>query len=106
MKNDLKSPEDVAQEWLKLKEKKILLEKRIDDLKPILEAFLLEQQDQEAEICGYRFKISVCERSIFELAKALKNKTLSKLLKPYIKEISYSQIRASFCGEEEIQEAA
>lgn len=98
----LKKPEDVAQEWLDLKTQKILIEKRIADLKPILEAFLIEQPDFEAEMCGHSFKVTTTARESFKLAEA-KKKIDKKLLKPFISVTEFNQIRSTFCGDAKTQ---
>lgn len=101
MPKELKKPEDVANEWLELKEQKILVEKRIADLRPILEAYLLEKQDREDEICGHRFKLTEVKSQYFDLARAKKNKAIAKVLKPYMENRVSTRLTAAFCGEED-----
>lgn len=103
MEEKFQMPEDVAQEWLELREKKMLLEKRIDEIKPILETYLALDPSYEMEMCGHKFKLVNSEREFFKLAEAKKNMD-GRILRPYITTTSFNQIRVTFCGEEEGKE--
>lgn len=101
-----KKIENIAQEWLDLKNQKLLTEKRLDNLKPILETYLAEQPDKESEMCGFKFKLVNSERENFRLSEAKKKKGFWKLLKPFVTVSYFNQIRATFCGQEEEKQAA
>jgi hypothetical protein len=98
------SPEKAAKEWIDLKAQKVVLEKRIDELKQVLEPFLGKQKDRTVELKGWRFSLAEIEREYFKLAEA-KQKIEHKILKPFIQISKYIQIRTSWQGGEDASDS-
>lgn len=97
----LASPELAAKEWVDLKSQKVKIETRCEELKKILESYLVDQPEKTALLCGWRFVLSDVEREFFKLAEA--KKKLKSILKPFITVSCFSQIRMSWQGGEEKQ---
>lgn len=92
--------EDVAKEWIELKTIEADLEKKKRELKPDLEAYLKDQPDQKAEICGFQFTLIQSERESFKLKDA-KEKIDGRTLAPYISVSTFTQIRTTWRGGDE-----
>lgn len=93
------TPEDAASEWMKLKAEKLELERRLEELKKVLEPYLEKQEERTALLGGFEFKLVDSEREFFKLKEAKENLD-GRVLKPYLYTTCFSQIRATWKGGE------
>lgn len=98
------TPEAAAKEWIELKSQSKGLEKRLDELKSILEPALREAPEKSAEWHGWKFSLVQFEKDSFSLSKA-REKLDGRILAPYVTSSAVVQIRTSWQGGEQ-KEAA
>lgn len=91
--------EAAAAEWISLKTKNKFNEKRLDELKKVIEPFLKELPEKTKDFHGWKFSLVEFEKQSFSLAKA-KEKLDGRLLSPYISTSTCIQIRTSWQGGE------
>lgn len=94
--------EKAAKEWISLKTEMKRIEKRIDELKEVLEPALRDSSEGSLEFFGWRFSLVEFEKRSFSLAKAeASSKFDGRALAPFITKSSSIQIRTSWQGGEE-----
>ena len=94
------TPEAAAKEYIHLKTDMKCLEKRIEELKAVIEPALREAPEQSAEWHGWKFKLVESSRDSFSLSKA-REKIDGRILAPYITTAQVVQIRTTWAGGEE-----
>lgn len=104
MKNGKLSLEQIAIEWIELRGQKMALEKRLEELKNILEPALEEKPNCSMEIDGWKFALVKSEREFFKLKEAKENLD-NRILRPYIFTSKYNTIRTTWRGGEALQAA-
>lgn len=98
------SPALAAKEWIDLRNAKLKIESRCEELKDVLKAFLEKEPERVAIFSGWKFFLCDMEREFFDLSAA-KAKLKAAVLKPFIKLSCSTHMRTAWAGGEE-KEAA
>jgi len=93
--------EAAAKEWITLKASQKAVEKRLDQLKPVIEAALSAAPENVVEFHGWKFTLVEFEKDSFSLSKA-REKIDGRVLAPYVTTSNVVQIRSSWQGGDEV----
>lgn len=94
------SVEEAVKEYVAQKKEIERLERQIAKLKPIIESRLEAEPEHKALIAGYLVSLTEISRELFDL-KGAREKIDGRVLRPYLKTVTYQQLRVAYKGGEQ-----